>query len=96
MIRCCLGAFAHRAVLLKLNPQERVFVEQLLGKIVAEAAQERPGRELYLRVLLTELLLFAARHPVDDRPEDAGPGRARSIRRSPRSPRISTAISRRS
>ncbi|NBD24401.1 helix-turn-helix transcriptional regulator [Paenibacillus glycinis] len=63
------GAFARRSVLLKLNSQERFFVEQLLAKMVAEAAQERPGRELYLRVLLTELLLFAARHPVDERPE---------------------------
>ncbi|MBM7565211.1 helix-turn-helix transcriptional regulator [Paenibacillus sacheonensis] len=67
-----LGPFAHQACVLKLSSQERVFVEQLLAKLVAEAAQRRPGREVYLRVLLTELLLFAARHPIDDRPEDGG------------------------
>ena len=60
-----LAPFAHQACLLKLSMQERVFAEQLFAKMVAEAIQQRPGFELYLRVLLTELLLFAARHPVE-------------------------------
>ncbi|QHT62960.1 AraC family transcriptional regulator [Paenibacillus lycopersici] len=67
-----LAPFAQQARVFRLSAQERVFAEQLLGKMIAEADQQRPGCEVYLRLLLAELLLFAARHPVDERPESPG------------------------
>ncbi|SDX45726.1 AraC family transcriptional regulator [Paenibacillus sp. CF384] len=59
-----LQPFGHNALLLHLTPQEQVFVRQLLGKMITESSEQRPGFESYLRLLLTELLLFAARLPA--------------------------------
>ncbi|WP_219833914.1 AraC family transcriptional regulator [Paenibacillus sp. R14(2021)] len=68
-----LKPFERQTCLLKLHSQEQVFMEQLLGKMIAEAAHRRPGFETYLRVLLTELLLFAARLPVQEQQESQDP-----------------------
>ncbi|MFC4812713.1 helix-turn-helix transcriptional regulator [Paenibacillus sp. GCM10023250] len=64
-----LAPFARQAAVLRLSAQERAFAEQLFAKMVAEAAHERTGREVYLRLLLAELLLLAARHPAEE-PKD--------------------------
>ncbi|RAP73796.1 AraC family transcriptional regulator [Paenibacillus montanisoli] len=61
-----LEPFRQGAILLRLQPQEQVFIHQLLSKMVTETLEHRPGYETYLRVLLTELLLFAARLPAHE------------------------------
>ncbi|REE85287.1 AraC-like DNA-binding protein [Paenibacillus taihuensis] len=58
------GLFEGNARLLRLGAQEQQFIGELLGKMVKETVECRLGFETYLRVLLTELLLFAARQPV--------------------------------
>lgn len=71
-----LEVFREPSCLLRLSAQERAFAERLFDRMIAEAARLQPGHELYLRLLLTELLLFIARHPLDNRreaPAELGP-----------------------
>lgn len=56
--------FASNARLVRLSAQEQQFIMELLSRMVTETIERRLGYETYLRVLLTELLLFAARLPA--------------------------------
>ncbi|SFI85728.1 AraC-type DNA-binding protein [Paenibacillus sp. UNC496MF] len=53
----------------RLKPQEQWHVERLLGRMAEEARRREEGFELSLRLLLTELLLLAARLKAE--PADA-------------------------
>ncbi|AZN43965.1 AraC family transcriptional regulator [Paenibacillus albus] len=85
--------FANNALLLRLNSEEQAFVHQLLAKMVAETIERRLGYETYLRVLLTELLLFAARHPaVQEEHHRIGGGSASAAAVSPLQHKISEVV----
>ncbi|MBC8079309.1 MAG: helix-turn-helix domain-containing protein [Gorillibacterium sp.] len=52
--------FEHNDVI-RLNPSERLHVQNLLGRMTSEVSEQAMGFTTYIRLLLTELLLFAAR-----------------------------------
>ncbi|MCL6457568.1 MAG: AraC family ligand binding domain-containing protein, partial [Gorillibacterium sp.] len=54
------GVFEHND-LIRLDPSERLHVQNLLGRMTSEISEHTSGYKTYLRLLLTELLLFAAR-----------------------------------
>lgn len=53
--------FRGRGHLLRLRPDERNFVQSLLDKLSREIVRQEPGWNSYVRLLLVELLLYAAR-----------------------------------
>ncbi|SEO65412.1 AraC family transcriptional regulator [Paenibacillus sp. OV219] len=83
--------FSGNARLLRLGSEEQQFVHQLLGRMVTETVERRLGYETYLRVLLTELLLFAARQPVAQE-EHSGSGSATAAAVSPLQHKISEVV----
>ncbi|BCG58283.1 AraC family transcriptional regulator [Paenibacillus sp. URB8-2] len=57
-----LGIFHQDTHLLRLKPPEQAFIQSLFGKLAHELARKQSGWECYIRLLVIELLLFAARH----------------------------------
>ncbi len=55
--------------IIKLNMQERHFVETLLGSMEKEYTTRNPGYKTYIKSLLVQLLIFMNRH--SDLPEEA-------------------------
>lgn len=45
----------------RMKPQEQAFVQSLFDKMTKEIVKREPGFEVYLRILLIELLLFSSR-----------------------------------
>ena len=52
--------FEDNAVI-RLDPSERLHIQNLLGRIASEITEQTTGYTTYVRLLLMELLLFAAR-----------------------------------
>ncbi|SEC67436.1 AraC family transcriptional regulator [Paenibacillus sp. GP183] len=65
--------FEQNCHLLRLNPPEQAFVESILNKLSKELVKQDVGYERYIRLLLIELLLFAARHMDRSVTEDTVP-----------------------
>lgn len=63
------AAFREAGWLLRPKPDDRAFAESLLGRIAGELTRRDTGWESYVRLLLTELLLFAVRR-MNDRPAE--------------------------
>lgn len=57
-----LRVFQQQFHLLRLKAPEQVFIEAILHKLSRELIKQEVGYESYIRLLLIELLLFAARH----------------------------------
>jgi YesN/AraC family two-component response regulator len=54
-------AFQQKTHLLRLKPHEEAFVQSIYDKLTREVIKKELGFESYVRLLLIELLLFAAR-----------------------------------
>lgn len=63
-----LAAFQHPAQVFRLKLQQQVFVQTLLGKLSRELTEQATGFEIYVKILLMELLLFAGRNAERQEP----------------------------
>ncbi|MGO4541106.1 AraC family transcriptional regulator [Paenibacillus sp. 2TAB19] len=57
-----LAPFHDGHPLIRLNLQERMHVEELLGSLLTELNEQPPGYQLHIRNMAIELMLFTARH----------------------------------
>jgi YesN/AraC family two-component response regulator len=55
------SAFHHPTSILRLKLQEQIIVQSIMSKLTRELIEKNSGYEIYTKLLLTELLLFASR-----------------------------------
>jgi AraC-like DNA-binding protein len=55
------STFHHPTSILRLKLQEQIFVKSIMSKLTHELTEKASGFEIYTKLLLTELLLFASR-----------------------------------
>ncbi|HOV41667.1 MAG TPA: AraC family transcriptional regulator [Oscillospiraceae bacterium] len=65
-----LNCFSSGTNVMRLNESEQAFVEELLLKMFSEHNSRRFGREIYLKSLLSELLVFINRLPFEIYPKE--------------------------
>ena len=58
----CFILLSHKNTnILRLNQKEQAFIEQLLFKMLAENNNPKNSSPIYLKIMLTEFLIFAGR-----------------------------------
>jgi AraC-like DNA-binding protein len=57
-----LGVFQQPSHVLSLKLQDQIFAQTIMSKLVKELTEKATGYEIYIKLLLVELLLFSSRY----------------------------------